>query len=218
MSTPDRQAKRNRLASSPDPKVERNRLVSSRDQTLELWRVFPWDTSAKSGARFSPSHVPPPTGRGRFDLPREISHVLYLAESPEQAVAEMIQPWRGQRIGSAHLARALLPLALVRVFVESSGVSIADLCEPEVLVSTRIAPDRTAYRSRTETQPLARRVWDAGFSGLRWWSSFWGDWHTFTLFMSRAAAGISFGEPEPLLVTHAAVTGAAESLGIELAG
>ena len=144
--------------------------------------------------------------------------MLYLAESPEHAVAEMIQPWRGQRIGSAHLARAMLPLALVRVSVEMSGVSIADLCEPEVLVRTRIAPDRTAYRRRVETQPLARCVWDAGFAGLRWWSSFWGDWHTFTLFISRAAADISFAEPERLLTTHAAVTGAAESLGIELAG
>lgn len=194
---------------------------------MELWRVFPWDTSAQSGARFSPDHVPLPTGRGRFDLPRDISHVLYLAESPQHAVAEMIQPWRGKRIGAAHLIRATLPLALVCVSVDIPGISIpgrailgtpiADLCQPDVLTNTGIAPDRTAFRSRTETQSLARRVWDAGFSGLRWWSSFWGDWHSCTLFTSRVRAGISFGEPERLTMTHAAVTSAAEWLGIELA-
>ncbi|MCH7531415.1 MAG: RES family NAD+ phosphorylase [Gemmatimonadetes bacterium] len=193
--------------------------MSTPDRTqLELWRVFPWDASAKSGARFSPSHVPAPTGRGRFDLPRELSHVLYLAESPEHAVAEMIQPWRGKRIGTAHLVRAMLPLALVRVAVDISGTSIADLCDPEVLLRTGVAPDRSASRRRDATQPLARRVWDGGFAGLRWWSSFWGDWHTCTLFTARAAAGISFDEPERLAMTHAAVTGAAEWLGIELAG
>jgi len=190
--------------------------VSTPDQVLELWRVFPWDESAKTGARFSPSHVPPPTGRGRFDLPREISYVLYLAESPEHAVAEMIQPWRGRRLSPAHLRRATHPLALVRVTADISGTSVADLCDPEVLVNTGVAPDRSASRHRDVTQPLARRVWDRGFAGLRWWSSFWGDWHTCTLFTSRAAAGMSFGEPERLAITHAAVTGAAEWLGSEL--
>lgn len=144
--------------------------------------------------------------------------MLYLAESPEHAVAEMIQPWRGKRIGAAHLRRATLPLALVRITVDITGSSIADLCDPQVLTSTGVAPDRSASRRRDVTQPLARRVWDGGFAGLRWWSSFWGDWHTCTLFTSRAAAGMSFGEPEPLAVTHAAVTGAAEWLGIELVG
>ena len=128
--------------STPERQVERNRLA-----TLQLWRVFPWDTSAKSGARFSPSHVPPPTGRGRFDLPREISRVLYLAESPEHAVAEMIQPWRGQRIGAAHLARAMLPLALVRVSVATSGNSFG-------VTGT---PSRSSHRERQTAFPSASR-------------------------------------------------------------
>jgi len=183
---------------------------------LELWRVFPWDSSAGSGARFSPSHTPRPTGRGRFDLPRRLSPVIYLAGSPEHAVAEMIQPWRGKRIGATHLRRASLPLALVSVTVDGPESAIADLCDPALLTSLDIQPDRSASRQRETTQPLARRVWDDGFAGLRWWSSFWGDWHTVVLFTARMEERTSFGAPEPLELGHPAVSGAAELLGVEL--
>ena len=185
---------------------------------LDLWRVFPWDESAREADRFSASHVPPPTGRGRFDLPRELSPTLYLAESPDHAVAELIQPWRGRRISPAHLVRAGHPLAMVRVKVDVSSEKIADLCEPEVLTDTGVAPDRSASRRREVTQPLARRIWEGGFTGLRWWSSFWGDWHTHVVFTARTRERLSFGEPEPLDVAHPAVAGAAGLLGIEVAG
>lgn len=185
---------------------------------MELWRVFPWDPEARDQDRFSPSHVPAPTGRGRFDLPRDVSNVLYVAESPDHAVAEMIQPWRGKRISAAHLVRASLPLALVCLTVDTDGLRIADLCDPEVLRQTGVEPDRSASRLRDITQPLARKVWDGGFSGLRWWSSFWGDWHTYILFAARMAERISFGEPQPLGIRDLAVSGAAELLGIEVAG
>lgn len=185
---------------------------------MELWRVFPWDPEARDQDRFSPSHVAAPTGRGRFDLPRDVSNVLYVAQSPDHAVAEMIQPWRGKRISAAHLVRASLPLALVCLTVDTDGLRIADLCDPEVLRQTGVEPDRSASRLRDITQPLARKVWDGGFSGLRWWSSFWGDWHTYILFAARMAERISFGEPQPLGIRDSAVSGAAELLGIEVAG
>ena len=50
--------------------------------TPEFWRAFPRDRSAPPGARFSASFVPDPTGRGRFDLPWNLSPVLYMAETP----------------------------------------------------------------------------------------------------------------------------------------
>ncbi|MDZ7781122.1 MAG: RES family NAD+ phosphorylase [Gemmatimonadota bacterium] len=196
-----------------------------------LWRVFPWDERASEGDRFSPSFVPPPTGRGRFDLPHDISRVLYLAESPEHAVAELLHPWRGRSVDARHLVRAGRPLAAVEVQVDEdrSGTKVADLCEPDVLVALDVAPDRTASRHRTLTQPIARTVWDAGFAGLRWWSRFWGDWHTTVLFTARLEEGVaergggvarplSFGTPEPLTPTSPAVAEAARALGIAVEG
>lgn len=179
------------------------------------WRVFPWDPAAPPGERFSPSWVPEPTGRGRFDLPRDLSPVLYLARAGAHAVGEALQGWRGQRILDAHLTRASLRLALVEVRVPpASAGRLADLCDPAYLARTRTGPDTTASRSRERTQPIARSAWDAGHHGLRWWSSFWGDWHTVVLFTARLAGRLRFGEPEVLTLEHPAVIEAADRLGM----
>jgi hypothetical protein len=34
-----------------------------------LWLAFPWDSTRRASETHSPSHVPRPRGRGRFDLP-----------------------------------------------------------------------------------------------------------------------------------------------------
>lgn len=181
----------------------------------QLWRVFPWNADAPAGARFSCSHVPQPTGRGRFDLPRAVSPVLYTSEDPEHAVGEMLQPWRGRTLESFHLTRARLPLALVEVRITSNSVErIADLCDPAHLAAYDLAPDRSASRFRHLSQPMARAAWDAGFHGLRWWSSFWGDWHTVVLFTDRVEGNLRFGTPEVLTPNHTAVKKAAELLGM----
>jgi len=102
------------------------------------------------------------------------------------------------------MARVEVPAATVR--------ELADLCDPTTLSSLGVAPDATASRHRETTQPIARAAWDAGRSGLRWWSSFWGDWHTVVLFVSRTRAGTRFGAPEILTLDHDAVAGAASLL------
>lgn len=186
-----------------------------------LWRVFPWDPSAEEGAPFSPSFVPHPTGRGRFDLPSRLSPVLYLAESPAHAVAELLHPWRGRSIDHRHLMRAGHRMALVEVTWSPIPAPVADLCEAGTLARLRVAPDRVASRHRNVTQPIARRVWDSGAAGLRWWSRFWGDWHTTVAFVARATDGagpkLSYERPVPLEIDGPAVTGAAELLGIRVA-
>lgn len=188
-----------------------------------LWRAFPWDRRAAAGAPFSPSFVPRSTGRGRFDLPPDRTSVLYLAESPEHAVAELLHPWRGRRIDDRHLVRAGHPLTLVPIEDGSDRRSLADLCDPAVLSALGIAPDQVASRHRAVTQPIARQIWDGGHTGLRWWSSFWGDWHTTVIFAARRArhgsgGALRFGEPEPLTRSHGALTNASRLLGIEVAG
>lgn len=245
-----------------------------------LWRVFPWEGKAAMGAPFSPSFVPEPTGRGRFDLPGRLSPVLYLAETPEHAVAELLHPWRGRTLDGRHLSRSGRPLALVEVSLagatvtssprgglvaeaggaanpgpaagspepvpsagEGSGRRVADLCDPTVLERAGIAPDRVASRHRALTQPIARALWDADYVGLRWWSRFWGDWHSTILFTARfgmggrgdagrgggvaptgAGAGrgresglaLGWGAPSRLTTSSPALVAAAELLGMEV--
>lgn len=180
-----------------------------------FWRVFPWRAAAVPGERFSPSHIPETTGRGRFDLSRDVSSVLYLAETPDHAVGEVLQAWRGHPLQAGHLVRAGLPLALVEVRVPDAFLArLADLCDPAYLTAAGVRPDTTASRRREPTQHVARSAWEAGYHGLRWWSSFWGDWHTVVLFTARAHPVVRFGSPEPLDVEHPAVATASALLGM----
>ncbi len=200
--------------SSP-PSKPRRRVSTPEGGHRPLWRVFPWDPGARGGARFSPSFLPKSTGRGRFDLPRTLSDVLYLAETPDHAVGEALQPWRNRSLKPYHLIRAGLPLALVEVTLPMASVGkLADLCDPAHLAETGPPPDRAASRLRERTQPLAWEAWEAGHHGLRWWSSFWGDWHTVVLFTARMPEGLRFGAPVTLGPDHPAVTGAADLLGM----
>jgi hypothetical protein len=180
------------------------------------WRAFPWDRQAARGTPLSPSYVPRPTGRGRFDLPLDRSRVLYVAESPEHAVAESLQPWRNRPLRDAHLVRAGRALALVRVELPADGITtLLDLCDPRALVAIRTGPDAVASRRRHRTQPIALTAWDAGHAGLRWWSVFGGDWHGVVLFADRLLPSLSFRDPEPLTPDHPAVRLAAARLGME---
>jgi hypothetical protein len=169
--------------------------------------------------------VPAPTGRGRFDLPARLSRVRYLAESPEHAIAELLHPWRGQTIDDRHLRRAGHDLALLEV--RSAGgdaEGLADLCDPNMLATLAIPPDHIASRHRARTQPIARAIWEAGYHGLRWWSRFWGDWHTIVHFTVRSDGDEPPGAPRiraaprPITTSSPALREAARLLGIEVAG
>jgi hypothetical protein len=180
-----------------------------------LWRVFPWDERATPGDRFSPSHVPRASGRGRFDLPVDRSRVLYLAETAEHALAELLQPWRGRPLRSAHLEHAGRPLALVEVHVDDdTAAELLDLCDPDVIARERIAPDIVASRHRHFTQPLAAAAWEREYGGLRWWSTFWGDWHTVVLFEGRLRSPLRFATPVALSTDHPVAESTAAFLGM----
>ena len=53
--------------------------------------------------------------------------------------------------------------------------------------------------------------------GLRWWSSFWGDWHGVVLFTARAERSLAFGQPQVLSPDNTALQQAAATLGMPLA-
>lgn len=130
-------------------------------------------------------------------------------------MGESLQAWRGRPLQAGHLVRAGLPLALTEVRVPDAFLArLADLCDPAYLATAEVRPDTTASRRREPTQSVARAAWEAGYHGLRCWSSFWGDWHTVVLFMARAHPSLRFGPPEPLDVDHPAVSTAAALLGM----
>ena len=183
-----------------------------------FWRVVPWDPDVNEGSLFSPSHIPATTGRGRFDLPAGCSPVLYVAESPEHAIVEAIQPWRNRPLRQPYLVRAGRPLALVAVQIAPETASgLTDLCQPAVLDRLGLTADRVASRHRQRTQAIAASVWDSGYSGLRWWSAFRGDWHGIVLFTARMKARMRFGRPEVLSTESPALQEAAAALGMPVA-
>ncbi|MGH7576980.1 MAG: hypothetical protein ACREM1_17860 [Longimicrobiales bacterium] len=68
----------------------------------------------------------------------------------------------------------------------------------------------------TASQSAARKIYDAGFTGFRSWSSFFGEWHSVVLFLDRIRTSeLQFGEPEHLAIQHPAFRSAAEALDME---
>jgi hypothetical protein len=183
-----------------------------------VWRVFPWDPNAPAGARFSPGFVPASQGQGRFDLPGMPGGVLYAAETPEHAVAEMIQHYRGHPLAPADLRVAGHRLALAALtLARRVRERLVDLCDPEGLVRLGVRPDATASNDRRMTQRIAADIHAAQYCGLRWWSALTGDWHTLVLFTDRLAPPPEHGRPQVLELDHPAVIGAARALGMRRA-
>jgi len=156
-------------------------------------------------------------GSGRFDVP---PGSLYLAETPDHAVAEKIQRFRGRSIGVRHLTEFSHPLALVELSLPLRVRShIADLCDPEILQRHGIQPDRTAFRDIRTTQTIARALHQWGASGLRWWSAFFGEWHTLVLFADRfSTADLAPGTPTAIGLESPALVHAAEAIGVRIRG
>jgi hypothetical protein len=182
--------------------------------TLALHRVFPWDRRAEAGSPFSPSFVPPGQGSGRFDLPD--GPVLYLGETPEHPVAEVLQGFRGRPFRDGLLRRFGHPLALVRVGVpDDLAAGLVDLDDPARLAALSLRPSDVASDDRSRTREIAARLAEGGATGLRWWSKLSGDWHGVVLFLARTPVDrLALGTPEVLTRGHPAVVAACRQLGI----
>lgn len=185
---------------------------------VRLWRVFPWDPDAAEGAPFSAAHIPGGQGGARFDLPGSPRGVIYLAESEEHAVAELIQGFRNSSapLTEADLTRWGHRLALVSAELDAATwPRVADLCDPDTLRELGIGADHPPLRDRLRTQQIAVALHGRGHAGLRWWSAFWGEWHTVVLFRERlAATSLAYGQPTPLSLDSRAVVEAARLLDI----
>jgi len=185
---------------------------------VPLWRVFPWDPNAAEGDPFSAGFVPGTQGRSRFDLPGQPRGVLYLAESEEHAVAEMIQGFRNSPdpLTDEDLTAWGHRLALVSATLDPGVWSgIADLCEPTTLSAIDATADLPALRDRQRTRKIAAKLHMRRHTGLRWWSAFWGEWHTLVLFQDALPPGaLSHGEPTALDTSSPSVVEAARFLDI----
>jgi hypothetical protein len=185
-----------------------------------LWRVFPWDSVAPDGAPYSPQFMPSAgyQGSGRFDIGDGATAVTYFAESPDHAVAEMIQNFRNNSLDQEDLTRYGKPLALVSVTLSPAMRDrIVDLCDPTELVNHEVQPDRVAARSRTTSQVISSRLHTGGYAGLRWWSAFFGEWHTVVVFRDVVIGGeLQFGTPEILELDHPAVIEAASAIDVTI--
>lgn len=185
---------------------------------ISAWRVFPWNPRVADGEPFTAAFVPGGQAYGRFDLPGEDAGVRYYAESPEHAIAEKIVRLRNQSIDDADLLEFGFRLALVEVRIDvPTRTPVFDLCSAESLRSLRIEPDETAFRDRRSTQGISQRIYDAGYVGLRWWSVFRGEWHTFALYTERVPSDrLRFEDPDPLTLDHPALRETADELGIAI--
>ena len=164
-----------------------------------LWRVLPWDPSARPAAPGGALWFPRPfQGTGRHDDPARYG-CLYVCESAVSAIAEALAPFRGT--GDLHpglLARMGRPLALAELELDD-GAALVDLDDPAVLAAERLRPSEVATTRRAVTQGYAARLFDARADavGLRWWSTLEASWINVTLF-DRAARSLRVRAVRPL--------------------
>jgi hypothetical protein len=182
---------------------------------VRLWRVLPWDPSARPAAPGGTLWFPRAfQGTGRHD-DRARYGCLYVCESPVSAVAEALAPFRGT--GDLHpdlLSRAGRPLALAGIELED-GAALVDLDDPRVLTAESLRPSEVATIRRATSQAYAARLFDAHpqSAGLRWWSTLEASWINVTLF-DRAEPMLGLGPVRPLDAADEEVRAAARFLGL----
>lgn len=153
-------------------------------------------------------------GSGRHDNP-DLYGALYAARSPESAIAERVQGFRGQRLTGADLRLADgRPWALGTID-DARLPPLVDLDDPGQLARRRLRPSMVATRDRPGTRGIARGIFAEDVPGFSWWSTLESSWTNVTLFAEVALAHLEvIGDPEPLSIQLPALRSAAEVLGI----
>ena len=180
-----------------------------------LWRVLPWDPSARPTAPGGALWFPRPfQGAARHDDPARYG-CLYVAEDPVSAVAEALAPFRGTGdLDAEMLTRMGRPLGLAELALDDAA-SLIDLDDPAVLVREQLRPSQVATTGRERTRRDAARLFDAhpDAAGLRWWSTLEASWINVTLF-DRAAPRLRLRHVRALDPAAEEVAAAARFLGL----
>jgi len=181
---------------------------------VKLWRVLPWDPSARSAAPGGPLWFPRPfQGTARHDNPGRYG-CLYVTETPVSAIAEALAPFRGTGdLQPEMLSRMGRPLALAQL--ELRGATLLDLDDPAVLVEADLRPSQVATTSRDVTRTYAARLFDSypDAAGLRWWSTLEASWINATVF-DRAVRALRVRHVYALAPSQEDVRAAAGFLGL----
>ena len=182
---------------------------------MRLWRVLPWDPSARVGQLGHALWVPREyQGSGRHDAPDRYG-CLYLAEGAVSPVAETLAPFRGTGdLQPELLIRSGRQLALVELEL-ADDATLIDFDDPAVLVAESLRPSVVATGQRSVTQAYAVGQFErhSAAAGLRWWSTLEASWIQVTLF-DRALGGLSVRDVRTLTVDDEAVAAAASYLGL----
>ena len=182
---------------------------------MRLWRVLPWDPSARVGQPGHTLWVPREyQGNGRHDAP-DLYGCLYLAEVAVSAVAEMLAPFRGTGdLQPELLVRSGRRLALAELEL-AGNATLIDLDDPAVLIAEALRPSIVATGQRSVTQAYAVGQFErhSEAAGLRWWSTLEASWIQVTLF-DRALGGLSVRGVRTLAIDDEAVMAAATFLGL----
>jgi hypothetical protein len=185
---------------------------------VTLYRVFPASPGARprevGGPLFVARHL---QGSSRHDDPARYG-ALYTSRSPESAVAEALQAFRGRDIEPRHLVRTGRPLTLAEIDDSRLG-ALPDLDDPAELVRRSLRPSAVATNDRSVTQPEAAALYDDGHPGFAWWSTIEASWSNVTLFVERASRGLRIsGVPDALSVSHPVLVAVADRMGFALRG
>ncbi len=183
---------------------------------MTLYRVFPAVRGARPREAGGPLYVARHLqGSSRHDDPARYG-ALYTSRSPESAVAEALQAFRGRDIEPRHLLRTGRPLSLAEIDESRLG-ALPDLDDPEELVRRSLRPSAVATHDRSLTQPESAAIFDDGHPGFAWWSTIEASWGNVTLFVERASRGLRItGTPAPLTVTHPTLVAVADRMGFTL--
>lgn len=182
-----------------------------------LYRAFPHRPGAgpteEGGALWVPRES---QGSGRHDNPERYA-ALYTARTPESAIAERIQSFRGQTITDQNLRRADGRQLALAAMDHSALPALVDLDDPRELARRGLRPSMVATRERAITRPIALAIFEEEAPGFSWWSTLEAVWTNVTLFAERTVGLLRPEEdPEPLTIAHPTLRRAAEVLGIGL--
>lgn len=179
----------------------------------ELFRVIPYDESAapndRGGALFVPAG-----GANRIDNPN-LYDVLYVATSPEAAVAESfgrIPLWTPETFvhGSGRPYR-------LAAYAVSDDLELFNLDDVDALKTIGVThPSSVVTRDRAKTQAWAKTIFELGrYAGASWWSYYSPDWTVLGLW-DRSAVNV-IGTPEILTATRRLVKDTAAAIVRQIA-
>jgi hypothetical protein len=183
-----------------------------------VYRIFTESAGAHPGEPGHHSYIPHMQTTGRWDNANEYG-LIYLAQSPEGAVAEVfgeLPQWGPTMFDVPHLGgrRALATFSM------PDDLPILDLDDAQTLVEQHLRPTQVVIRNPAFTQTFALRAFrehtaagERRYAGIRWWSFWRPQWAVLALWVQP-------GEPYPLqlqgidqlTLDHAAVRDAAKAL------